>query len=149
MNGFASLRGIVMLRARAVVFAWLVSMSVAASGHQSSPENVKVIDIVAERFSFTPSEITIDAGASVELRLRSEDTDHGFRLRGPDPINVIIPKRGRGDARVKLVIDQPGAYVFECSHVCGAGHGFMRGTLRVRTRENASASNERRPGQGR
>jgi len=136
-----------MLRSRSVVFAGLVSVGAAARGHQSLPENVRVIDVVAERFSFTPSEITIDAGASVELRLRSEDTDHGFRLRGPNPINVIIPKRGRGDARVKVVIDQPGAYVFECSHVCGAGHGFMRGTLRVRTRDNA-AGDERLPEQG-
>jgi heme/copper-type cytochrome/quinol oxidase subunit 2 len=25
----------------------------------------------------------------------------------------------------------PGRYTFECSHVCGAGHAFMRGTIIV------------------
>ena len=31
----------------------------------------------------------------------------------------------------------PGRYVFECSRMCGAGHGFMRGTLIVRERGGA------------
>ena len=42
--------------------------------------------------------------------------------------NVVIPKRGRGDVRVTLRRRQRRATIpFECSHVCGAGHGFMRG----------------------
>ena len=58
-----------------------------------------MVEISVERFSFTPSEFRVKAGAPVEIRLRSDDTDHGFRIVGTD-INVIIPKRGKGVATV-------------------------------------------------
>ena len=91
-------------------------------------QKAQVIDITVERFSFTPSEFRVKAGAPVEIRLRSEDTDHGFRSLGTD-INVTIPKRGKGVATVTFQPPSAGRYVFECSKLCGAGHSFMRGTL--------------------
>ena len=91
-------------------------------------QNAQVIDIQVERFSFTPSEFRVKAGAPVEIRLRSDDTDHGFQILGTD-INITIPKRGKGVATVTFVPPSAGQYVFECSKLCGAGHGFMRGTL--------------------
>ena len=96
-----------------------------ATAVQTKPQ---VVEIYVERFSFTPSEFRVKAGAPVEIRLRSDDTDHGFRIVGTD-INVAIPKRGKGVAIVTFVPPQPGTYVFECSKLCGAGHSFMRGTL--------------------
>src|SRR5262249_37947781 len=100
----------------------------------------RVIRISAERFAFTPSEIKIDAGEEVELRLKSDDTAHGFRIMGL-PVNVVIPKRGRDEISVTLRPTGPGRYVFECSRMCGAGHNFMRGVLVVR--ESARGTNER------
>jgi cytochrome c oxidase subunit 2 len=91
-------------------------------------QNTQVIDIQVERFSFTPSEFRVKAGAPVEIRLRSDDTDHGFRILGTD-INITIPKRSKGVGIVTFVPPSAGMYVFECSKLCGAGHGFMRGTL--------------------
>ena len=88
----------------------------------------QLIEIAAERFSFTPSEVRVKAGAPVEIRLRSDDTNHGFRIIGTD-INIIIPKRGKGAATVTFQPPKPGRYVFECAKLCGAGHAFMRGTL--------------------
>jgi len=115
----------------------VLATAVSVGGHQTAPAP-RVIHIVAERFSFTPAHVTVDQGASVEIRLSSEDTAHGFRLIGPGDINVEIPKRGRGEVRVPLDTAQPGTYTFECSRVCGAGHGFMRGTVLVKAREKAS-----------
>lgn len=91
-------------------------------------QKAQVVEIDAERFSFTPSEVRVKADAPVEIRLTSDDTDHGFRILGTD-INIIIPKRGRGTATVTFQPPKPGRYVFECSKLCGAGHAFMRGTL--------------------
>jgi cytochrome c oxidase subunit 2 len=102
------------------------------AGTQTAP--LRVVNVVAERFSFTPSEVTVEPGTVIEFRLTSEDTSHGFRIIGPGDINVAIPKRGRGDVRVTFTAAEPGRYTFECSRVCGAGHSFMRGTIRVEPR---------------
>ncbi len=80
--------------------------------------------------TFTPSRITVKRGTTVEFRLRSEDTNHGFHIVGSDA-RVIIPKRGRGEATLVFVAETPGRYTFECSKMCGAGHGFMRGLITV------------------
>ena len=120
-----------------MVFVLAVMIVVSAAltrGHQAGAPQTKVIEVSAERFLFTPSEITVEPGTMVELRLVSQDTSHGFRLLGPGDINVEIPKRGKGDIRVMFDASEPGEYTFECSRVCGAGHNFMRGTLRVKKR---------------
>jgi cytochrome c oxidase subunit II len=95
-----------------------------------SSQDRTVIRVTAERFTFTPSRITVKRGTTVEFRLRSEDTNHGFHIVGSDA-NVIIPKRGRGEATLVFVAETPGRYTFECSKMCGAGHGFMRGVITV------------------
>ena len=111
-----------------VMLTGALASSTGASMAIALQEKPQVVEIFVERFSFTPSEFKVKAGAPVEIRLRSDDTDHGFRIVGTD-INVAIPKRGKGVATVTFVPPQPGRYVFECSKLCGAGHSFMRGTL--------------------
>ena len=90
----------------------------------------QVVSIVAERFSFTPSEIEVTAGTTLELRVRSEDTMHGFRIVGRG-VNVAVPKRRQGEAVVLFEAREVGRYRFECSRMCGAGHNFMRGAIVV------------------
>ena len=96
----------------------------------SSSQDRKVVNVVAERFTFTPSEIKVKRGTVIEFRLRSDDTNHGFHIVGSDA-NAIIPKRGRGESTLTFRADTPGRYTFECSKMCGAGHNFMRGTITV------------------
>jgi cytochrome c oxidase subunit II len=93
----------------------------------ASAQDVQIVEIAAERFSFNPSEIRVKGGTRLEIRLTSEDTMHGFRIIGTD-IDLELPKRGRGVASVMF---QPaaGRYTFECSRLCGAGHSFMRGVI--------------------
>jgi cytochrome c oxidase subunit II len=90
-----------------------------------------VIRVSAERFAFTPSEIVVEKGATIEFHLTSDDTDHGFRILGTD-VNAEIPKRRRGETIVKYVADTEGRFIIECSRPCGAGHTAMRATLIVK-----------------
>jgi heme/copper-type cytochrome/quinol oxidase subunit 2 len=103
----------------------------AAPAQGTSP---RVIDITAERFEFWPTEVMVAEGEEVELRIRSEDTMHGFRIIGAGT-NVLIPKRGKGYAVVRFTGAQVGRYTFECNRMCGAGHNFMRGVLVVKPRQ--------------
>ncbi len=104
---------------------------VTAIAQQTNPPAPRVVQVTAERFSFTPSEITVTHGTVIEFRLTSEDTNHGFRILGQS-VDVTIPKRGRGDATVRFTPPDVGRYTFECSRMCGAGHSFMRGTIDVK-----------------
>ena len=90
----------------------------------------RVVRILAERFSFTPSEIRVARGTTLELRIRSDDTMHGFRIVGRN-VNLLVPKRRQGEAVVVFEAVEVGRYDFECSRLCGAGHNFMRGAIVV------------------
>ena len=107
-----------------------LAMLVSASSPRAQSEKV-VVDLVAERFSFSPSEIKAKPGVPIEFRIKSDDTDHGFKILDTD-IDVRIPKRGKGTAVVNFTPPRAGRYTIECSHVCGAGHAFMRATLVVK-----------------
>lgn len=100
----------------------------AGRGAVSLPN--QVVEVSAERFAFTPSEIRTKVGTRLEIRVKSDDTTHGFRIVGTD-INMAVPKRGRGVATIVFTPAEPGRYTFECSHTCGAGHSFMRGQIVV------------------
>ena len=115
----------------------LIVLASTPAGRGQPADPPRVIHVHAERFAFTPSEITVDEGSVVELRLTSDDTDHGFKVHGLGDPNVVIPKRGRGDVRVTIEAKEAGTFPFECSHVCGAGHAFMRGVIRVKARSEA------------
>jgi cytochrome c oxidase subunit 2 len=115
------------VRRSSLVCALLLVVLAPPSG---SSQDRRVVQVTAERFTFTPSQIKVKRGTVIEFRLRSDDTNHGFHIVGSDA-NVIIPKRGRGEATLIFRADTPGRYTFECSKMCGAGHSFMRGLITV------------------
>ena len=107
------------------------------SGGQASQAAPRVIRVTAERFAYSPSEIVVEKGTTIEFHLTSDDTDHGFKIVGTD-VDVEIPKRRRGETVVKYVADTEGTFVIECSRPCGAGHTAMRATLIVKTGQRAN-----------
>jgi len=107
--------------------ATVPGMASRARGAQPGDTPRQIIEITAERFSFTPSEVKVKAGTTLEIRLRSDDTAHGFHIVGTD-VDVELPKRGRGVATA-MFTPKAGRYTFECSRLCGAGHEFMRGVI--------------------
>lgn len=108
----------------------------APPSDRPAPSAEITVEVTAERFAFQPSEIKVPAGATLKVILSSDDTNHGFRIKGQG-VNVEIPKRGRGTITATFTPPAPGRYVFECSRICGAGHGFMRGTIVVTEPEPA------------
>ena len=104
---------------------WLVALASA------QPTQPKTVRISAERFAFTPSQIVVERGSTVEFHLTSEDTNHGFHIVGTD-VNVRIPKRRRGETVVRYVAETAGRFTIECSRPCGAGHTAMQASLVVK-----------------
>lgn len=106
----------------------------------------RTVRMLAERFRFTPSEIRVPRGVTLELRIRSDDTMHGFRIVGRN-VNLAVPKRRQGEAVVVFEADEAGRYTFECSRLCGAGHNFMRGQIVV-VEPEAAGDGSRGPQRG-
>ena len=108
------------------LLALAIVIGVVGAEGAGRAQDARVIEIDAERFAFTPSEIRVTAGTRLEIRLQSDDTAHGFHIVGTD-VDIELPKRGRGVATVNFQPPHAGRYTFECSRICGAGHEFMRG----------------------
>jgi cytochrome c oxidase subunit II len=86
------------------------------------------VEVVANRFSFSPGEIVLKKGQPVILVLRSTDVAHGLRFR---ELNVDVKVGKGGTAEVPFTPEQTGDYIGHCSVFCGSGHGAMTLTLRV------------------
>ena len=111
-----------------VTLSLLAQDNSSSGGLRKKPE--RTVNIVAERFSFSPSKVKIKQGQEIEFVVTSDDTDHGFRIPAAG-INAAIPQQGKGELRVRFIAHEKGSYPFECSRPCGAGHNMMRGMIVV------------------
>ena len=118
----------------------VVLVSSLTLGAAQSPANspARVISVRAERFAFSPSEIRLTQGETVEFRIKSDDTAHGFRIIGTDT-DIVVPKRGKGEVRVVFRAATAGEFTFECNQMCGAGHHCMRHGVREQTSAGGGA----------
>ena len=89
----------------------------------------RIIEVVATRYMFEPSQIEVATGEPVRLLVRSGDGLHGFgieRFR----ISEEIP-RGGDAVIIDFTPDEAGQFPIVCSVYCGSGHDDMKGTLIV------------------
>lgn len=112
-----------------------------ASGDQS----VRVIEVSAKKYEFTPNEIHVKKGTKVQLKVHSVDEPHGIKLsvhpKGskdkPSPGLLFSDPAGNGkvekdeDQVLEFVAERVGTYEFECAKFCGFGHRRMKGKLVV------------------
>jgi len=88
----------------------------------------RVIEIVAQRFSFTPSEITLKRGEAVTLAIKSLDFPHGFNVPALGVRADLMPGQV---TKVRLQPMQSGKLDFLCDNFCGDGHERMHGHFTV------------------
>jgi cytochrome c oxidase subunit 2 len=89
----------------------------------------RTIEVHAHRFAFEPSEISINAGESVRLRLISDDVPHSLLVK---PLNIDIAATKSHPGETTLTAGAPGDYPGRCGRFCGSGHGRMVFTVHVR-----------------
>jgi len=84
--------------------------------------------IEAGQFAYSPSELQVNRGDTVNIQLVSTDVVHGLYVDGYD----ISIEADPGQARtLTFVADTPGSFRFRCNVTCGAMHPFMIGKLSV------------------
>ena len=101
---------------------------VASAPLRGRAEGPRVVRIVAKRFSYKPSEVTLRKGEPVVLELVSEDRLHGFNLPA---FRIRTDVRPHEVTRVPFKPDRAGTFTFHCDVFCGEGHEDMTGTLVV------------------
>jgi len=89
---------------------------------------VKEFTMVAKRWDFEPSTITVNEGDTVRLIINSIDVAHGFAI---STFGVNERLNAGETVTVEFVADRKGTFSFFCSVFCGSGHGGMRGSLIV------------------
>jgi len=88
----------------------------------------QVIKVLARRFTYTPSEITVKKDVAVVLQFTTADVLMGFSLPDFKVRADIVPGQV---AEVRFVPDKLGTFEFACDIFCGSGHESMNGTLNV------------------
>lgn len=99
-----------------------------ASPVQAAQSEPQQIEIVAKRFAFTPSVITLKEGVPVVLVLTSKDVSHGLKFK---ELGLNIKAKKGTTSRATFTPEKTGTFVGECSVFCGSGHGSMKLTLHV------------------
>ncbi len=86
------------------------------------------VDVVAGRWEFVPSEITVKKGEQVTLIMHTRDVAHSLVVKRLN-ISAEIPKQST--AEISFKADAVGSFEGRCGHFCGAGHESMRFVIRV------------------
>jgi cytochrome c oxidase subunit 2 len=91
-------------------------------------EVTRTIEVHVKRFAFSPSEVVLKKGETVDIRLISEDVSHSLFL--PDlGINLEVSKGNPQD--VIITPQAVGDFLGQCGRFCGSGHGMMKFTVHV------------------
>ena len=99
-----------------------------APGLYQVGENQYQAVIVAQAFVFTPSEITVPAGAEVTFLVASKDVVHGFMIPRTTVNAMVIPGQV---TEVTYSFDETGEHQIICHEFCGIGHHQMYGKVVV------------------
>jgi cytochrome c oxidase subunit 2 len=111
-----------------LVFASPAQAAPAASDTKPAAPKKQVIQIVAKKFEYEPSEITVHRGQPVVLKLSTRDRSHGFNL--PD-LHVRTDIQPGKVTEVEFTPQKTGEFDFYCDIFCGSGHPDMDGKLKV------------------
>ena len=91
-------------------------------------ESTYQVFVVAQMWSFEPSEIRVPVGAEVDFYLTTKDVVHGFHIAEKN-VNMMAVYGGINKTTVKF--NEPGVYPIVCHEYCGSGHQHMQAEVIV------------------
>lgn len=84
--------------------------------------------ILSQQYLFTPREIRIPAGSTVNFYVTSIDVQHGFKLQDTNINMQIVPGEV---SSLTHTFDDPGEFPYICNEYCGIAHAAMFGSVVV------------------
>lgn len=117
------------LAASALLGAFAIGGYVAAGASNQVPvQQVHLVKVSARRFVFTPAELTLKKGETVEIDITVDDVPMGFSVPDLNTRTDLVPGTV---ARVRLTPQKTGTFPFLCDVFCGSGHEDMNGVITV------------------
>ena len=104
---------------------------------QTETPEAKVFEITAKKYAFEPSQITVNKGDKVVLKIKSEDTTHGIEISNFGQKRQLIEKDKV--TTVEFVADKVGIFEYRCKKFCGFGHIFSFEKLKIEIKELKAA----------
>jgi cytochrome c oxidase subunit II len=105
-----------------------VLFTLASSALAAGDQSKNTIPITAQRFYFSPNEITVKKGEEVKLIIRSKDVSHGLLI---EDLGVKTEIKKGHTAEITFTPGTAGTFEGKCAHFCGSGHGSMKFTVHV------------------
>ena len=115
------------MRNIALVLAVPVVLAANTAGY-AEKDKVRVIQVTAKKFEFSPKVIEIKRGVPVKLELKSLDRRHGFSSPALRIRTDIVPGKVN---EVQFTPERAGTFGFFCDVFCGPGHETMTGKIVV------------------
>ncbi|MGE0726919.1 MAG: cytochrome c oxidase subunit II [Acidimicrobiia bacterium] len=128
--------------------------TVATEGPWSTPGLIEVAPgqfeayVLSQAWSFSPRELVVPVGATVDIYVTSSDLQHGFKVTDTNINMQVVPGQV---SKLSYTFETVGEFPYICTEYCGQGHAAMFGTVKVVTQQeyddmqgsaDASASNE-------
>jgi cytochrome c oxidase subunit 2 len=104
----------------------------------ADPPQAREIKILARKFEFQPSTITVRKGETVKLAVTSEDVDHGIAI---EAFGIDQQVKAKQTKVIEFTPDREGKFEFSCSVFCGDRHPEMIGQLIVTGNQASTDSN--------
>ena len=135
------------------IFLTIIGISAFASGNQP-PSDATLIDptkvdqskpfdkpglkkidddryeavIVSQAFQFTPKDMVIPKGATVDFLVTSKDVVHGFEIVKTNVNMMVVPDHINSN---EYTFKEAGEYLVVCNEYCGNAHHMMATKIRV------------------
>ena len=111
----------------------ITSSPASDSDAASQATEPRVIEVVARRYAFEPSQIDVTEGERIRILVSSGDGLHGFEIK-KFKVSKEIP-RGGAPVVIEFTANEAGRFPILCSAFCGDGHEDMKGMLVVQARD--------------
>jgi len=95
---------------------------------QSVTPQERTFEIDAQQYAYSPSEVQVNQGDTVTIKLVSADVVHGLYVDGYD---ISVEADPGQTATLTFTADKAGSFRFRCNVTCGAMHPFMIGKITV------------------
>lgn len=84
--------------------------------------------VMAQAWAFTPRQIEVPAGSTVDFVITSRDVVHGFHIDETRVNGMVLPGQ---ITRLSHTFEEPGDHLIVCHEYCGVGHHNMYATVTV------------------